>query len=42
MRGTPHRQGVNKGRSAKNFRSNVRKTHPKNVAMRPQRGGWRL
>jgi len=37
-----HRMGVNKGNSARSFRHNVGKTHPKNMAMAPRRGGWRL
>lgn len=37
-----HRSGLNKGKSARKFRRDVSKTHPKNMAMRPMRGGWRL
>lgn len=36
------RGGVNKSRSAGKFRHNVSKTHPRNMAMSPRRGGWRL
>lgn len=36
------RSHVNKSRSARSFRHKVGTTHPKNVAMRPMRGGWRL
>jgi len=36
------RIGVNKHKSASNFRREVGKTHPKNMAMTPRRGGWRL
>lgn len=28
--------------SAKRFRRDVSKTHPRNMAPRPMRGGWRL
>lgn len=35
------RKPVNKFKSAKKFRKDVRKTHPKNVA-RVSRGGFRL
>ncbi|WNK12994.1 MAG: hypothetical protein [Microvirus sp.] len=37
-----YRSHVNKKRSAKNFRNKVATTHPKNMAQRPMRGGWRL
>lgn len=36
------RHGVNKGRSARQFRSNTRRTKAPNVANGPMRGGWRL
>lgn len=36
------RSGVNKGRSAKQFRSNSRRTKGANVAKGPMRGGIRL
>ncbi|QXP08390.1 MAG: hypothetical protein [Arizlama microvirus] len=36
------RFGVNKGNSAKQFRHNVGRTHPRNIKMQPMRGGWRL
>lgn len=36
------RRFVNKGRSAGQFRHNVSRTHHKNMAMKPMRGGWRL
>jgi len=36
------RSHVHKGKSAQQFRHNVGTTHPKNMAMRPMRGGWRL
>lgn len=36
------RKPVNKYKSAKNFRHAVSKTHPRNVQMKPHRGGWRL
>ena len=36
------RSHVNKGRSAKHFRGQVSRTHPKNLNVRPMRGGWRL
>lgn len=35
------RRSVPKGKSARKFRSQVRKTHPKNLS-RPGRGGFRL
>lgn len=35
------RRSVSKFKSAKKFRKDVRKTHPKNLA-RPSRGGIRL
>jgi len=33
---------TNKRGSARNFRHNVSKTHPRNMAPPPRRGGWRL
>lgn len=33
---------VNKGRSARRFRSNAGRTNSRNVAQGPMRGGWRL
>lgn len=33
---------VSKGRSAAKFRGDTARTHPKNMAMKPLRGGWRL
>lgn len=36
------RSGVNKGRSARQFRKNVGRTKAPNVAGAPMRGGWRL
>jgi hypothetical protein len=36
------RRSVHKGRSAGHFRHDVSKTHRKNVAPAPRRGGWRL
>jgi hypothetical protein len=36
------RMHVNKGKSASRFRHSVGKTHPKNMQMRPMRGGFRL
>ncbi|WNK12422.1 MAG: hypothetical protein [Microvirus sp.] len=41
MRGSPKRSHVNKGGSARSFRHNVGRTHPKNLAG-PMRGGIRL
>lgn len=35
------RQPVNKGQSARKFRSNSRRTRAANV-VQPMRGGWRL
>ena len=37
-----HRKSVNKGRSASQFRSNVRKTKAINMRGAPMRGGIRL
>lgn len=42
MRGSPRRMGVNKYRSASQFRSQTRRTKAPNIAMGPMRGGWRL
>lgn len=36
------RRGVNKGRSARRFRRNIRRTKAANIAAGPMRGGWRL
>lgn len=36
------RKSVNKQASARQFRGNVSRTHPKNAAAAPMRGGWRL
>lgn len=36
------RSYVNKGSSARQFRRNVSRTHPKNIVRAPMRGGWRL
>lgn len=36
------RHGVNKGRSARKFRHQVKRAKAPNVAMGPMRGGWRL
>jgi len=36
------RSGVNKGRSARQFRKKVARTHGKNLSVMPMRGGWRL
>ena len=36
------RAPVNKRRAAKSFKRSVGRTHGKNVAMAPMRGGWRL
>lgn len=36
------RYPVNKRQGARAFRHEVGRTHPKNVAMAPRRGGWRL
>jgi hypothetical protein len=33
---------VHKGKSAAHFRHDVGRTHPRNAAMAPRRGGWRL
>lgn len=37
-----YRTSVNKGVSAKQFRGNVSRTHPKNIRVMPMRGGYRL
>jgi len=37
-----HRGHVNKHRSAKHFRHQVGRSKAPNVAMAPNRGGWRL
>lgn len=42
MRGSPRRHHVHKGRSARSFRHDVSRTHPRNMKVQPQRGGWRL
>lgn len=36
------RRFVNKQKSARGFRRDVRKTHPRNMWTRPMRGGTRL
>lgn len=36
------RKNVHKGHSAKSFKHKVSTTHPKNVILKPMRGGWRL
>lgn len=36
------RSGVRKGPAARRFKSDAHKTHPMNLRMAPQRGGWRL
>ncbi|UDN67549.1 hypothetical protein [robinz microvirus RP_41] len=36
------RHHVNKKRSASKFRHSVSRTHGKNIAQAPMRGGWRL
>lgn len=36
-----YRRPVNKGKSARKFRGQVRKTHPANMA-KPGRGGFRI
>lgn len=36
------RNPVRKGRSAAQFRNNVRTTHPANMNIVPMRGGWRM
>lgn len=37
-----HRHAVSKGKSAAKFRHGASKTHPRNMQMRPMRGGFRL
>lgn len=37
-----HRHGTNKFKSAGKFRHDSHRTHPKNMQMRPMRGGFRL
>jgi len=37
-----HRKHVNKRKSAKSFRHNVKRTKGLNLRSAPQRGGWRL
>ena len=37
-----HRGGMHKGHSASKFRHDSGRTHPKNMKMRPMRGGFRL
>jgi hypothetical protein len=37
-----YRKPVNKRRSARSFRKNVRRTKSANMQKAPQRGGWRL
>ncbi|QXP07981.1 MAG: hypothetical protein [Arizlama microvirus] len=36
------RFNVNKGKSARKFRSNIKHTKAPNIHSAPQRGGWRL
>lgn len=36
------RKPVNKSASARSFRHDSGRTHPKNMQMRPMRGGFRL
>lgn len=36
------RFGANKSSHAHKFRRDVSRTHPRNVQVRPMRGGWRL
>ena len=36
------RKPVNKYRSARSFKKNVRRTKVPNMRMNPMRGGWRL
>jgi len=42
MRGTPKRSYVNKGKSARQFRSNSSRTKGANITAGPMRGGIRL
>lgn len=42
MRGSPRRQHVQKGRSARQFRHNTTRTKSQNVRPGPMRGGIRL
>lgn len=42
MRGSPKRGHVNKGKSARQFRSNVGHTKGANIKPGPMRGGIRL
>jgi hypothetical protein len=37
-----HRMPVNKHKSAKQFRHNTSRTHPKNLSPPPMRGGYRM
>ena len=37
-----YRKSVNKGKSARSFRRNVKRTKSPNLRSAPQRGGWRL
>jgi hypothetical protein len=37
-----HRKHVSKGKSARTFRRNVKRTKSPNLRSAPQRGGWRL
>ncbi|WNK14604.1 MAG: hypothetical protein [Microvirus sp.] len=36
------RHRVNKHKSARSFRGKVARTHGKNMAQAPMRGGWRM
>lgn len=36
------RMSVNKGKSSRQFKSNVGKTKAANFSLNPMRGGWRL
>ena len=36
------RSRVNKRSSARSFRNKIGHPHPKNLASRPMRGGWRI
>ncbi len=37
-----HRKSVHKGRAASHFQKHSSMVHPKNVRVRPMRGGFRL
>lgn len=36
------RKAMSKGSFVARYKHDVRRTHPMNVKIRPQRGGWRL